>query len=291
MALAARRFASACPIVYDSHTLLASELPHYRVGLPGGMKRKLGELIDRQLPRRADAVIAVTEGMRDWLVKLGGVAPDRCAVISNGVEFGHFAAGARHAVLDRDVPRVTFAGNLADYQGIALLFEAFALVRRRHPQPGSSCSAARSWADTPRSPNGWASWTPSISSNPILPSCPSRLGAGNVLVNPRTACDGIPQKLLNYMASGRPIVSFSGSAPPLTHERNALLADDGDVGEFAQAILRLLDDSSLSARLAGEAQRTVGQDHDWSRVAAQVEAVYADLAHWPAMDRSTTCRD
>ena len=60
---------------------------------------------------------------------------------------------------------------------------------------------------------------------------------------------------------------------------------------IAQAILHLLDDSSLSARLAGEAQRNVGQDHDWSRVAAQVEAVYANLAHWPAMAGSTVCRD
>ncbi len=273
-----------------SHTLLASELPHYRVGFPGGLKRRLGELIDRQLPRRADAVIAVTEGMRDWLIKLGGVAPDRCAVISNGVEFGHFAAGARHAVLDRDVPRVTFAGNLAEYQGIALLFEAFALVRRQHPQ-------ARLVLLGSEELGGHAALAERLGildaidlEQPDFAELPSRLGAGNVLVNPRTACDGIPQKLLNYMASGRPIVSFSGSAPPLTHERNALLADDGDVGEFARAILRLLDDSSLSARLAGEAQRSVGRDHAWSHVAAQVEGVYADLAGWPAMDRSTACR-
>ena len=78
------------------------------------MKRGVGGLIDRQLPRRADAVVTVTEGMRNWLVDVGGVAPERCISIPNGVEFRHFAAGARHGVLDWDEPRVVFAGNLAD---------------------------------------------------------------------------------------------------------------------------------------------------------------------------------
>ena len=277
IALAARRFAGACPIVYDSHTLLASELPHYRVGLTGGVKRAVGGLIDRQLPRRADAVVTVTEGMRNWLVDVGGVAPERCISIPNGVEFRHFVAGARHGVLDRDEPRVVFAGNLADYQGIDLLFEAFALVRRERPSVRLVLLGSTELGVHAPLAEGLGIMPAIDLEQPDFAELPARLGAGNVLVNPRTACDGIPQKLLNYMASGRPIVSFSGSAAPLTHGRNALLADDGDVAEFAQAILRLLDDRALSQRLAAEAQRTVGTDHDWLRVAARVEQVYAGL--------------
>ena len=192
-------------------------------------------------------MVTVTEGMRNWLVDVGGVAPERCISIPNGVEFRHFAAGARHGVLDRDEPRVVFAGNLADYQGIDLLFEAFALVRRERPsvrlvllgstELGVHAPLAESLGIMPAIDL----------EQPDFAELPARLGAGNVLVNPRTACDGIPQKLLNYMASGRPIVSFSGSAAPLTHGRNALLADDGDVAEFAQAILRLLDDRAAVA--------------------------------------------
>jgi glycosyltransferase involved in cell wall biosynthesis len=45
-----------------------------------------------------------------------------------------------------------------------------------------------------------------------LEDLPEELSAATVAVNPRIACDGLPQKLLNYMAAGCPIVSFAGSA-------------------------------------------------------------------------------
>ena len=169
--------------MYNSHTLLASELPHYRIGLTDGVKRAVGGLIDRQLPRRADAVIAVTESMRNWLVDIGGVTAEQCISIPNGVEFRHFAAGARHGVLDRDEPRVVFAGNLANYQGIDLLFEAFALVRRQRPSArlvllgstelGVHAPLAESLGIMPAIDLG----------QPDFAGLPAQLGAGNVLVN------------------------------------------------------------------------------------------------------------
>ena len=49
-----------------------------------------------------------------------------------------------------------------------------------------------------------------------------------IALNPRVDCDGLPVKLLNYMATGRAIVSFAGSAEILEHEQTGLVVPSGD---------------------------------------------------------------
>src|SRR5262245_41390288 len=42
------------PVIYDAHTLLASELPYYGPSLPAQLKRSLGLRLDRWLPKWSD---------------------------------------------------------------------------------------------------------------------------------------------------------------------------------------------------------------------------------------------
>ena len=67
-------------------------------------------------------------------------------------------------------------------------------------------------------------------------------------------CDGIPQKLLNYMAAGKGIVCSAGSAKLLEHERTGLIVPNGDVDAFAAAIVRLAADPRV-LRMRWEARR------------------------------------
>ena len=59
VSLPARRFAKI-PVVFDVHTLLEPELPHYSLGLPGRIKKRIAKSLDRRLPATADHVLAVT---------------------------------------------------------------------------------------------------------------------------------------------------------------------------------------------------------------------------------------
>jgi glycosyltransferase involved in cell wall biosynthesis len=95
-----------------------------------------------------------------------------------------------------------------------------------------------------------------------------------VAVNPRVQCDGIPQKLLNYMAAGMPITTFDGSAGPIRHEATGLRVPNGDTAAMAAAIERLLADRELAERLGGAAREQARRDFSWARVAARVEDVY-----------------
>jgi glycosyltransferase involved in cell wall biosynthesis len=89
-ALVARRSRHRLPIVYDSHTLLATELPHYRLPVPPKLLARVGRWLDGRLPPQADHVIAVTAVMRQWFKTEGALSDDRLSLIQNGVEHEHF---------------------------------------------------------------------------------------------------------------------------------------------------------------------------------------------------------
>lgn len=288
--LAARSATAPLPLVYDAHTLLGSELPHYRLRLPERLLGLVGTAMDRRLPRRADHIIAVTERMRDWFTTSADVAPQRISLIPNGVEFDHFGEVDAVRANDRDAPseshpsplpapapQILFAGNLAEYQGIALLLDAFARVRQSRSDAelvfvtGSDLTTLQNEAQR-RSLSGSIRTLPDE-----YAMLPRRLAAADVLVNPRVQCDGLPQKLLNYMAAGRPIVSFAGSSAILEQGRTGLIVADGDTDAFAAAVLRLLDDPTLARGLGAAAQQKVIASHGWDQVAERVANVYESV--------------
>jgi glycosyltransferase involved in cell wall biosynthesis len=274
IALSARQASRPVPVIYDAHTLLATELPHYRLGLPKKLVAGCGITLDRNLPPRADHIIAVTERMRKWFQDTAAVPPSRLSVIPNGVEYEHFESSGFHEGHSGREPRILFSGNLAEYQGIGTLLEAFAQLRRQ-------VRDARLVLVTD---SDLAPWKKRLSALELdaavdvvssdFETLPAHLGEADVLVNPRMDCDGIPQKLLNYMAAGKPIVSFRGSAPVLRNEQNALVVPDQDVDGFVEAIVRLLHSPAFAEQLGAAARRDVAQTHSWQGVARDVEAVY-----------------
>ena len=262
------------PIVYDAHTLLAAELPSYGPPGSGELLRTLGLLLDRLLPGLAARTVAAGERVREALVARGAVAPDSVAVVGNGVEDRFLAAPPGPPARAPGVGTIVFTGNMAPHQGIDLLLRAFASVRERRPgarlllvshEPFDAHEAvARALGVRP--------WTEVRLAAPA--EVPALLAGGDVAVSPRTDCPGVPQKLLNYMAAGRPIVAFDGSAGELEHDRTGLRVPNGDVAAFADAIVRLLDEPAFAAGLGERARAVAAGERSWAAAAARLEAVY-----------------
>ena len=273
--LLARRSSQTIPIVYDAHTLLESELPFYVRWLPRAVLSSFGRMLDLHVPKRADHVIAVTDPMRQWLVDAAGIATDSISVIPNGVEHEHFSCN--HGLTDRSTgnPRIMFAGNLAGYQGVEMLLDIFVHVRATLPNAELFILGGNAPAPLLAQVNKLGINTAVHFEDPDYVSLPARLASADVLVNPRADCPGIPQKLLNYMATGRPIVSFASSAALLEHEHDGLIVADNDIRGFADAVLRVIRDPALGRSLGRAATAKVIARHSWSAVAERVEAVYA----------------
>lgn len=262
------------PIVYDAHTLLAGELPTYRLGLPRWLIRAVAPHLDRHLPRRANRIIAVSETIRDALVALGATAPPHVHVIPNGVEWERFPVD--HGITP-DGRTVIFTGNLAPYQGVDLLLEAFATLHVRRPDLRLMIVTDSSFAPFEGLAQQLGVRAAIDLRQVAFPQQSALLAAAAVAVNPRVRCDGIPQKLLNYMAAGMPIATFEGSAGPVRHEVTGLRVPDGDTVAMAEAMERLLTDRGLAQKLGDTAREQARRDFSWGQVAARVERVYDEV--------------
>ena len=62
------RLHTKLPIVYDAHTMLASELPSYGPKRSRSLVQRFGSWFDHVLPRKADHVVAVTADIQSRLV-------------------------------------------------------------------------------------------------------------------------------------------------------------------------------------------------------------------------------
>jgi glycosyltransferase involved in cell wall biosynthesis len=270
--IAALLAGSDVPIVYDAHTMLGSELPYYRLGLCQNLKQRIGQYLDRWLPRKADHVVAVTDRIRQQLIRDSRVVADQVDVIQNGVNMEPFAD--IDASANRSGKRIVFAGNLASYQGIELLLEAFREVLEVISNARLLIVSSSSFTKYEQLAADLKIRSQIDIIDAEFSALPKLLSECDVAVSPRVQCDGVPQKVLNYMAAGLPTVAFCGSAPTLKHNNTGWLVESGNAAAFAQGICNLLSDSTLSQRIGRDAQRLVEAEYSWESRADKTLSVY-----------------
>lgn len=271
VAHAARR-RGGTPIVYDAHTLLGTELPYYRLGLGRGALGRIGAWLDQKLPGRVEHVVTVTRLLRDQLVESGAVPADRVTVAENGVEFNLFEGPPPPR--STEWKTVIFSGNLAPYQGVDHLLRAFQIVLRQRQDVRLSIVTedASTSAEDLAQALGIRQHVDVVRIG--FEGVPALLRAADVAVNPRVQCDGVPQKLMNYMAAGCPIVSFAGSAAHLRHGVTGWIVESADPAALANGVLHLLDTPELARDLGRAAREAARRDFSWERTAEKVENVY-----------------
>ncbi|MGA0708970.1 MAG: glycosyltransferase family 4 protein [Steroidobacteraceae bacterium] len=269
------------PLILDAHVLLEGELQYYRLGLPAPFTRFVSWLLDGALPRACSHVVAISPEIRDRLVGAHGLAPDAVTVVPNGVERPFFD-GQPGIFPVGSGPRLVFAGNLAAYQGISHLLEALPHVVRDLP-------GARLVMVTEDDASGFLAdaRAAGVAGNvEVLPASLSRLpdilASADVLLNPRTECPGVPLKLLNYMASGRPIVSFDGSSRYLVDGQSGIIVSNGDIGAFAAGIVRAVTETAWSSAIGAAARDYAHSYLSWEAVGSALNTLYGRLAPVPS---------
>jgi glycosyltransferase involved in cell wall biosynthesis len=271
------------PLVFHTHNTMTHELPSYSRS-PWGqhMARWLARLLDRQLPGRADACIAVSPDIAAF-IRLHGVSSNKVWTIPPAIEAHQFEIEGRPAQEEkRGGARLLYAGNLDAYQNFSLILESLPEVLAHYPQcslevvtnssPGRSLEQAERMGLRER-----VHFTQTTSfglMRDLLTKC-------DLALCPRISPYGFPIKLLNYLAAGKPVVICQGSANGIQHLVTGWVVRDEDAHAFARAIVSLLDKPGLRRKLSENARRMVRERYSWEQWVPRYEEIYQKtLQNW-----------
>jgi len=268
-AYAVRRKAGI-PVIYHAHNMLGEELPTYfRTPCVKSSMRSLGYALDSYVPPRGDLCLALTSGIRDAIIARGGYQEKTLCIppaIESLPENGHQLF---------PVPTAIYQGNLDGYQNLEFLLDAWELVAAA---VATSRLIIVTHGDGTRLRNcirrKGLSAHMDVKDHLTFSQSLELLLRSKVAVNPRFGWWGFPIKLLNYMMTGRAIVSCRGSAQGLRHLENAWIADNGDLEHFAEGIIELLSNPGLALQLGAAARKTAEDEFSWARMVPHLEEAY-----------------
>lgn len=272
--------------LFEANSLTSIELPFHYPGLHGHALLDKLRRFERLMLGEVDGVVCVSRVTRSYLAGLGAPAA-RISVIPNGIDPEAFVAAPLPSREGR-VPEALYVGTLADWQGLLSLVEAWPRVIARRPARlrlvGRGRSRQRKELLRRIRKLGLQEH---VSLEGAVPhdDVPALFAAADLALvplgyNERNVVQGCcPLKLLEAMACGRPIVA---SNLPVVRElaregREALLVPPDAPDALAMAVLRLLDEPRLAARLAQSGARRARAEFTWARAQARLVEVYRGL--------------
>lgn len=244
-------------------------------------------LLERRNARRAPLVLSTSRYCIDRIRHHYGVPPERLAVVPEGIDLDLWQPSADPAVLaDQDARREPFTVLCVARQyprkRIVDLIDAFALVAAREPRARlvvigdgpEHAALARRLED-----RGLRERVQLLGALPDDAEVRAWYGRASVFCLPSEQ-EGFGIVFLEAMASGLPVVSTTAAAIPevVPDGEVGLLVPPRDPAALAEALLRLLQDQALRARLR-DAGRVHARRYGWDRVADRfLEAVAPLLA-------------
>jgi glycosyltransferase involved in cell wall biosynthesis len=248
------------PHLYDMHSSLPQQLTNFDFSR-SRVLRWTFEALERLVIRRSKVVIVICQNLVDTVRAAHAQVP--VVLIENAPGSGEVVQTGDRTQLRSDIglgaatPVVLYTGTFEAYQGLDLLFVAFAHVVRERPDARlvlaggtpEQVDAARRQARGA----GIEAETVFVGQRPAE-EIPAYLEAADVLVSPRSSGTNTPLKIYQYLRSGRPIVATR----LLTHTQ--VLDDDISMlteptpDAYAQGVLDLLRDPVRAEALGRRAR-------------------------------------
>jgi glycosyltransferase involved in cell wall biosynthesis len=249
------------PHLYDMHSSLPQQLGNFAFSGSRMLKASF-QAIERFMIRRSRVIIVICPSLEETVRAIKPEA--RTVLIENAPGSAEDVATADDAAAVRrslgllpGTPVVLYTGTFEAYQGLDLLFDAMAIVRRSRPDArlvlagGRADQIARARDQTRTA--GIEAITVFAGERPA-PEIPAYLLASDLLVSPRSRGTNTPLKIYQYLRSGKPIVATR----LLTHtqvlsDQTAILTAATPEG-FADGMLAVLTDRDRGAAVGARAR-------------------------------------
>lgn len=262
------------------------ETAHGREIWREGKAIKGGYWFDRQAGRLVDRFIAVSNAVARHLIDTKKIPASKVMVIHNGRDLAEFRpataperAAARIRLGLRDEPVVLILGRLSVEKGHAVFVEAFQSVVARWPG-----IVALFAGDGPEEINLQERCRRYGLGNVIrflgYRNDASRvLAAADIVVIP-SQIEGLPLVAVEALAMAKAVVATDVGGTPeiIVDGKTGLLVRSGDREALGTALVRLLSDSCLRARLGRQGRRFVEENYSEQGQIAKTTSLYGELA-------------
>ena len=243
------------------------------------------KIIQRAIERRynsktlqsADAVLVMNEYTRDVIKDYYGVSQEKMSIVPNGVDLEKFHTS------DTNSKKIVFSGGMYYHRGIDILLDAAADIVKKignaeflllgagpEMQKLQEIAKGRNLSKNITF-RGWVA----------REKMPEFLAGGAVGIGPLRSTDvtrsALPIKVLEYMASGLPVLAAKGTLPDdvLTDGRNGYLIKDSE--DLAEKIILLLEDDDRRRRMGAKSREMAGK-FDWKNIAIAIIDKYRSIS-------------
>jgi glycosyltransferase involved in cell wall biosynthesis len=243
---------------------------------------RLSRILERLTFGCAVASIATNESYRELAVSRGGMPPEGVFVVRSGPARG-FDPGPPDPELKRGRRYlVGYVGVMGMQEGLDLLLEAAQLIVSHYGRHDITFALAGSGPEAKRlrarseamGLSGYAHFLGRVSDAELV----LLLSTADVCVNPDEVNPmndiSTMNKVVEYMALGRPIVQFDTREGRISAASSSVYAAPNDPASLAEAICRLLDDPELRAEMGARGRERFQEVLSWSRQVPNLLAAY-----------------
>jgi len=244
--------------------------------------------VERWTFRTADMSIATNESYKKIAIERGGMQPDRVHVVRSGPMLERLRIVPPVPSL-RNGRRylVGYVGVMGKQEGIDLLLQAVAHIvhelKRTDIQfglvgGGTELEALKRYAAELRV-GEFVTFTGRVPDAGLL----DMLNTADLCVNPDVPNEmndkSTMNKIMEYMALGKPIVQFDLTEGRFSAQRASVYARNGDIADFARHVVELIDDPVRRESMGAFGRMRVETELEWKYEAPKLLAAYRSL--WP----------
>jgi glycogen(starch) synthase len=263
-------------------TIHATERGRHQGWLPGPMNRLIHQ-IEWWLTWEAGRVVVCSRAMRDEVVDAFRLPRDEVDVVPNGVAVRDFALPAAEvaAFRERLAPPerriVLFAGRLEYEKGVQTVLDALHGVRRAVGDTEFLVAGVGTYSDELRARVTELGLEDHVRFTGFLDDHQLRLhyAAADVAVAP-SIYEPFGLVAIEAMACGTPVVvGDTGGLREIVRGGGGLTFTPQDSAELTDALVAVLTDADLAARLVARGHQRIARRYDWQEVARATVAVHA----------------
>jgi glycosyltransferase involved in cell wall biosynthesis len=270
--------------LFDHHDI-NPELFEAKFGKRGLLYRAL-KLMERLTFVTADVSIATNESYREIAVTRGGMDPAKVFVVRSGPDLRRVRAMPPNPALKRGKQfLVGYVGVMGEQEGIDYLLRAAEIIVYGKGRKdvhfglvggGTALEDMRRYA-AERGLADYVTFTGRVPDDQLL----EMLSTADVCVNPDVANEmndkSTMNKIMEYMALGKPIVQFDLTEGRRSAEQASLYARKNDAADLADRILELLADEPRRRWMGELGRKRVVERLQWPHEAPKLLEAYDAL--------------